>query len=75
MKNWLTGRGPVTEPLDGVQLAINHAISVAMQMQWFGGLPGWESTTPADLYDQARWLLICRREYRDGGRWGGELDR
>jgi hypothetical protein len=28
-----------------------------------------------DLYDQTTWLLLCRRHYREGGKWAGSLDR
>lgn len=74
---WLPNRGPIVEsdPIDPVQLAINHAGAIAMLMSYLHGVPGWEGTTPRELDDLARWLLACRQQYRDGGRWGGELDR
>lgn len=75
MKNWLTGRGPVTEPIDPVQLAVNHAGAIAMLMSYLHGISGWESTPPRELDDLARWLLLSRAQYRDGGRWAGEMDR
>lgn len=77
MKRWMIGRGPIVEsaPIDTVQLAINHAGAVATLMSSLHGIPGWETTTPADLYDLANWLLLSQAQYRDGGRWAGSEDR
>lgn len=74
---WLPNRGPIVEPIpvDAVQAAITQAGTIATLMSYLHGIPGWGTTTPADLFDLAKWLLLSRAQYRDGGRWAGTEDR